>query len=176
MAAGAHFVKKNESCVFIWIEEKCKRKWISDIRRPFCEKKWKLRFHLNWWEMQTKINFGHPKWPPAAIFRKKMKVVFWSEMVRNANENEFRTSRMATGNRFDLNFDLKYWEVQTGWRQAFWKNESFVLIWNGENCKKNRWASGSLVLLFAWGAVYSHFVWLYICMYPVTIFTRNALH
>jgi len=37
--------------------------------------------------MQKKINFGLPKWPPAAILRKKMKVAFSSEMTRNANEN-----------------------------------------------------------------------------------------
>ena len=74
--AGGHFEKKNESCVFIWNDEKCKRKWILDIQngrqRPCCEKKWMLRFHLNWREMQTKMNFRHPKWPPAAILRKEL--------------------------------------------------------------------------------------------------------
>ena len=85
--------------------EKCKKKLISDFqngrRRPFWEKKWKLRFHLKWREMQTKMNFGHPKWPPAAILWKKMKVAFWSEMARNANKSEFQTSKMATGGHFE---------------------------------------------------------------------------
>ena len=37
MAAGSHFVKK------------------------------KLRIDLKWREIQSKVFFGHPKWPPAAI-------------------------------------------------------------------------------------------------------------
>jgi hypothetical protein len=28
------------------------------------KKKTKLGFDLKWREMQSKINFGHPKWPP----------------------------------------------------------------------------------------------------------------
>ena len=75
-----------------------------------------MRFDLKWREMQMKMNFGHPKWPPTAIFRKK--VVFSSEMARNANENEFRTSKMATGGHFQD------------------KNESCVLIRNGEKYKR----------------------------------------
>ena len=43
MAAGGHFVKKNESCIFIWNGQKCKQKLISDIqngcRQPFLAKK-----------------------------------------------------------------------------------------------------------------------------------------
>ena len=102
--------------------EKCKQKLISDFqngrRRPFWEKKWNLRFHLKWREIQTKINFGHPKWPPAAILWKKMKVAFSSELTRNANVNEFRTSKMAAGCHFvkkkwKLHFDLKWQEMQT---------------------------------------------------------------
>jgi hypothetical protein len=41
----------------------------------------------------SKINFEHPKWPSAAILKKKRKLRFDFEMVRN--ENGFRTSKMA---------------------------------------------------------------------------------
>ena len=30
-------------------------------------KKIKLRIDLKWPEMRSKVNFGHPKWAPAAI-------------------------------------------------------------------------------------------------------------
>ena len=42
MADGSHFVQKNQ-------------------------KKIKLRIDLKWPEMRSKVIFGHPKWPPAAI-------------------------------------------------------------------------------------------------------------
>ena len=44
MAAGSHFAKKK-----------------------------KLRINLKWREMRSKVIFGHPKWPPAAILWKKSK-------------------------------------------------------------------------------------------------------
>ncbi len=49
-------------------------------------------------------------------FEKKLKFLVWSEMARNANENEFRTSEMAASGHFEkiskLSFDLKWWEMQ----------------------------------------------------------------
>ena len=42
VADGSHFVKK-------------------------IQKKIKLRIDLKWPEMQSKVNFGYPKWAPAAI-------------------------------------------------------------------------------------------------------------
>ena len=33
-------------------------------------KKFKLRIDLKWPEMRSKVNFGHPKWPTAAILSK----------------------------------------------------------------------------------------------------------
>jgi hypothetical protein len=45
--------------------EKCNRKLILDIQNGaggHFEKKIKLSFDLKWREMQTKINFEHPKW------------------------------------------------------------------------------------------------------------------
>ena len=96
MAAGSHFVKKfqkNKSCVLIWNGEKYDRKWFSVIqngrRPPFWEKfskKWKLHIDLKWWEMRSKVIFGHPKWLPVAILREisqKMTVAYWFEMARN---------------------------------------------------------------------------------------------
>ena len=60
------------SCISIWNGQKCHRKWISDIqngrRQPFCQNlKKKLHIDLKWPEMGFKVNFGHPKWEPAAI-------------------------------------------------------------------------------------------------------------
>ena len=58
-------------------------------------KKSNLRIDLKWREMRSKVIFGHPKWPLAAILWKKIKVAYWSEMVRNAIESDFRSSKMA---------------------------------------------------------------------------------
>jgi hypothetical protein len=30
----------------------------------------KFQLDLKWREMQTKMDFGHPKWPPVAILKK----------------------------------------------------------------------------------------------------------
>ena len=56
--------------------------------------------------MRSKVNFGHPKWTTAAIMSKikKKKVVYPSEIARNAIENEFRTSKMGAGGHFVQNF------------------------------------------------------------------------
>ena len=71
MAAGSHFVKKNQSCVLTWNGEKCDQKWFSVNQngrwQPFCETKLKLRIDLKWWEMRSKVIFGHPRWPSAPI-------------------------------------------------------------------------------------------------------------
>ena len=48
-------------------------------------------------------------------FVKKIKVAYWSEMVRNATERDFRTSKMAAG-------------------------KNYVSIWNGQNCDQT-WIS-----------------------------------
>ena len=157
MATGGHFQKKNESCVLIRNGEKCKRKWISDIqnghRRPFSEKKWKLCFNPKWREMQMKMNFGHLKWSPAAILKKK--VVFWSEMARNTNENEFRTSKMPTDNRLreKLNKCILIWNIEVQTKMAggnhFEKMKLSIWFEMVRNVRKNRWASGPLVLLLS---------------------------
>ena len=65
MGAGGHFVKK-------------------------FKKNKKFRIYLKWPEMRSKVNFGHPKWPTAAILSKnskQSKVAYGSEMARNAIEN-----------------------------------------------------------------------------------------
>ena len=66
-------------------------------------KKFKFRPEVKWPEMRSKVNFGHPKWPTAAILSKiskKIKILYWSKMARNAIESEFRTSKMADGSHF----------------------------------------------------------------------------
>ena len=53
--------------------------------------------------MRSKVNFGHPKWPTAAILSKisnKNKVAYRSEMARNAIESEFWISKMGAGGHF----------------------------------------------------------------------------
>ena len=57
MAAGIHFVNK-----------------FTKIR--ISQKKLKLRIYLKWPEMRSKVNFGHPKWVPAAILLKLKKKQF----------------------------------------------------------------------------------------------------
>ena len=63
------------------------KKWFSVIQNgrwePFCKKK--LRIDLKWREMRSKVIFGHPKWPPAAILWKKIKKIkfaYWSEIAK----------------------------------------------------------------------------------------------
>jgi hypothetical protein len=38
-----------------------------------------------------------------------MKDYVESEMVRNANENQFQTSKMAVGGHFDKNIKVEFW-------------------------------------------------------------------
>jgi hypothetical protein len=45
-----------------------------------------------------------------------------------------------------MNFRHPKWLLAPIWNGC--QNESCVLIWNGGKCKKNRWVSGPLVLLF----------------------------
>ena len=88
-------------------------------------KKIKLRIHLKWTEMRSKVNFGHPKWPTAILSKKKKKNPYWSkmarnvidgshfvknlkkikvayrsEMARNAFKSEFGISKMGAGGHF----------------------------------------------------------------------------
>ena len=149
MAAGGHFekkFKKKKSCVLIWDGEKCDQTWFSVIkngcRRPFWKKnqKKKLCIDLKWWEMWSKVIFGHPKWPfcekklpnfffghpkwpPAAILWKQIQVAYWSEMGRNAIKSDFRSSKMAAGSHF-VNKKIKV---------AYWSE-------NGEKCDR-KWFS-----------------------------------
>ena len=69
--------------------------------------------------MRSKVNFGHPKWPTAAILSKipnKNKVAYRSEMARNAIESEFRTSKMGAGVHFvkiKILIDLNWLEIRS---------------------------------------------------------------
>ena len=62
---------KSKSCVLIWNGEKCDRKWFSVIQNGRRQP-----------------------------FCEKIKVVYWSEMERNAIESDFRSSKMAAGSHF----------------------------------------------------------------------------
>ena len=55
--------------------------------------------------MPSKVIFGYPKWPPAAIL--KIKVAYWSKMVRNAIESDFWSSKMAGVGNFVNKFKNK---------------------------------------------------------------------
>ena len=83
----------------------------------------------------------YPKWPTAAILskiQKKIKILYWSKMARNAIESEFRTSKMADSSHFvkkiskklKLSIDLKWpekcnrkWisDIQNGRKRPFCK-------------------------------------------------------
>ena len=94
MADGSHFVKNPPP-------PKKKVAYLSEMARNAIEsefrtskmadgshfvkisKKLKLRIHLKWPEMRSKVNFGHPKWPTAAILSKIIKFridLKWPEM------------------------------------------------------------------------------------------------
>ena len=59
----------------------------------------KLCIDLKWREMRSKVIFqtGHRG---VILWRKKIKVVYWSEMARNAIEGDFRSSKMAAEGHF----------------------------------------------------------------------------
>ena len=115
-----------KSCVLIWNDEKCDQKWFSLIQNG--------------------------RWQP---FCEEKKVVYWSEMTRNAIKSDFRSSKMAAGSHFvtkkksKLLIDMKWWEMRSKvifghpkWPPAaiLWTNQkkkSWVLIWNGEKCDQN---------------------------------------
>ena len=84
------------------------------FEHPKCKKfqqKIKFRIDLKWPEMRSKVNFGHPKWPTAAILSKitkENKVVYRSEMARNAIKSEFRTSKMGAGGHFVKKIQIPY--------------------------------------------------------------------
>ena len=133
MAAGSHFVEKIPKKK-LRIDLKWWEMWSKVI---FGHLKWppaailwnkfpkiKLCIDLKWREMHSKVIFGHPKWPPAAILWKKIKVVYWSEMARNAIKSDFRSSKMAAA--------AILWKNQ--------KNKSCVLIWNGDKWDR-KWFS-----------------------------------
>ena len=83
---------EKKSCVLIWNGKKCDRRWFSviqnDRRQPFYEKNKyisklsMLSIDLKSWEMRSKVLFGHPKWPPAAILWIKNYIInlIWREM------------------------------------------------------------------------------------------------
>ena len=150
-----------KKCVFIWNGEKCVRKWFLVIqnghRQPYCEKKSKLRIDLKWWEMRSKAIFGHPKWPPAAILWKK-KIVYLSEMARNAIESDFRSSAAILWKKNQScvliwnaeKCDRKWFLViQHGRRQPFCE-QNCVFIWNGEKCDRKYWWKKSKKLSCYW--------------------------
>ena len=74
--------------------------------------------------MRSKVNFGHIKWPTAAILSKiskQNKVAYQSEMAKYSIESEFRASKMADGSHYvkkfqiklKLNIDLKWPEMRS---------------------------------------------------------------
>ena len=132
MAAGGHFVKKSKKklrIVLKWPEMRSKvicghPKWPPgaklriDVKWPEMRSKDDFRTskmatgshfvknkNLYWSKMARNViqsEFGHPKWPTAAICKHftKIKVLYWSKMARNATESDFRTSKMAAGSHF----------------------------------------------------------------------------
>ena len=119
MAAGKHFVEKIKKIIVAYWSEMPRNAIKSDFRSSKMAQiglpnwppaailkkniKKKLRIDLKWREMHSKVIFRHPKWTQAAILwkkSKKIKVVYWSEMARNAIKSDFRSSQMAAGSHF----------------------------------------------------------------------------
>ena len=118
-------------------------KWSPGCGLFFLNSKKKLRIDLKWWEMRSKVIFGHPKWPPAGIWKKikkKSSVLIWngekcdrkwflvinkiknkkvvhlSEMARNAIKSDFRSSKMNAGGYFVKTFKKKLC-IDPKWRE-----------------------------------------------------------
>jgi hypothetical protein len=65
--------------------------------------------------MQTKINFGYPKWPPVAILKKKLKLHFdlkWRKMQTKINFEHPKWHRRPFKKKLKWSFDLKWREMQ----------------------------------------------------------------
>ena len=112
MADGSHFVNKFQKNKVAYRSEMARNAIESEFRTSkmgtgghFVKnlKKKFRRIDRKWPEILSKVNFGHPKWPTAAILSKiskKNKVAYRSEMARNAIESEFLTSKMGAGGHF----------------------------------------------------------------------------
>ena len=120
----------------------------------FCEQKSCLLI-WNGEKMRSKVIFGLPKWLPAANLSTKIKVAYWSEMARNAIESGFQSSKMAASSHFvKTKKKVWYWSemarnaIESDFRSSKMaagshfvnKNQSCVLIWNGEKCDR-KWFS-----------------------------------
>ena len=137
---------EKKSCVFIWNGEKCDQKWFLVIQnghwQSFCGGK-KVAY---WSEMARNAIFGHPKWPPAAILWKKIKLPYWYEMARNAIERDFWSSKMAASSHFvKKKFILMLNEEKCDFRSSKMAGSHFVkksclLISNDEICDR-KWFS-----------------------------------
>ena len=111
----------NTSCVLIWNGEKCDQKWFSVIqnghRKPFCG--YKLRIDLKWREMRSKVIFGHPKWPPAAIlWEKKSNLridLKWREMRSKVifGHPKWPPAAILWEKKSNLRIDLKWREMRS---------------------------------------------------------------
>ena len=114
MDASGHFVKNLKKKYRIMarnaIESEFRKKFLyrSEMARIAIEIEFRKSKTADRSEMaRLKVNFGHPKWPPAAILSnisKKFKVAYQTEMARNAIESEIRTSKMADVSHFVKNF------------------------------------------------------------------------
>ena len=91
MATGGHFEQLIEKNVAYW-SEMTRNAIEIDFRSSKMAagghfvnkipKRLKLRIDLKWWEMRSKVIFGHPKWPPVVILWKhsnnKSCVLIWN--------------------------------------------------------------------------------------------------
>ena len=85
--------------------------------------------------MRPNVIFGHPKWPPAAILlkqiaKKKNKLWYWYEMVRNAIQSDFWTSKMAISGDF-LKIARVIWTMlkPTCWPTTTWYHFWWIYIY-----------------------------------------------
>ena len=82
MAEGSHFVKNFQKTKVEYRSEMARNAIESEFRTSKMaegshfvknfQKKQKLSIDLKWPEMRSKVNFGHPKWPTAAVLSKKI--------------------------------------------------------------------------------------------------------
>jgi len=136
--------------------EKCKCKWISHIRSGYhLLWKWKWHFDLKLQESKCKWisdfqnSHQRPFWKinklrfTNTFYQLMYKLhcesiyAFWSEMKRNLNANEFRTSggrllkKMKVAFRSEMARNANVNVVAV----ILTKNGSCILIWNGKKCK-----------------------------------------
>ena len=88
----------------------------------------KLHIDFKWLEMRSKVIFQSSKMFVGSHFVTKIKVAYWSEMVRNEIESDFRSSKMGVGGGGESEWPAckPFGDIHSSWP---WANTPILVIW-----------------------------------------------